>query len=73
MENRGTKLDTVTTAQTDANTVLVAVRKRGGDNGKRKCLIGEYGEKICQCTKPRQSPFPDGKIICLRCWGEWYH
>lgn len=46
MENKSTKLDTGTTAQTDANTVLVAVRKRGGDNGKRKCLMGEYGEKI---------------------------
>ena len=48
-------------------------KKRGGDNGKRKCLTGEHGEKICNCTKPKQSVFPDNKIICLKCWGEWSH
>lgn len=42
-------------------------------SGYRKPLIGEYGEKICVCTKPLQSIFPDNKIICLRCWGEWSH
>ena len=36
-------------------------------------VIGEYGEKICNCAEPRQSHFPDNKYYCLNCWGEWYH
>jgi len=36
-------------------------------------IIGEHGEKICNCAEPMQSHFPDNKYYCLKCWGEWYH
>jgi hypothetical protein len=36
-------------------------------------IIGEDGEKICNCAEPWQSHFPDNKYYCLNCWGEWYH
>ena len=36
-------------------------------------IIGEHGEKICNCAKPWQSLFPDSKYYCLHCWGKWYH
>ncbi len=35
-------------------------------------IIGEDGEKICNCSEPMQSHFPDNKYYCLKCWGEWY-
>ncbi|MFW6219759.1 MAG: hypothetical protein ACOC33_02880 [bacterium] len=36
-------------------------------------IVGEHGEKICNCAEPKQSHFPDNKYYCLNCWGEWYH
>jgi hypothetical protein len=36
-------------------------------------IIGEDGKKICNCSEPMQSHFPNNKYYCLKCWGEWYH
>lgn len=49
------------------STVLVACDEQGTP------IIGEHGEKICNCAEPWQSLFPDNKYYCLNCWGEWYH
>jgi hypothetical protein len=42
-------------------------------DGQGTPIIGEHGEKICNCAEPWQSLFPDNKYYCLHCWGEWYH
>lgn len=36
-------------------------------------IVDEYGTMTCNCVEPRQSHFPNGKWICTKCWGEWYH
>ena len=75
MENRSTNVEPTTTAQTDANTALVAVRKRGGDNGKRNPVIDDMGYKWCNCTKPRLTHNGGGRgqALCLKCGEAWYH
>ena len=36
-------------------------------------IVDEDGSMTCNCVEPKQSSFPNGKWICLKCWGEWYH
>lgn len=51
-------------------------KKRGGDNGKRKPIIDEYGQKWCNCTKPKltsTSGVGPGTALCLKCMNPWYN
>jgi hypothetical protein len=36
-------------------------------------IVDEDGTMTCNCAEPKQSAFPNGKWICIKCWGEWYH
>ena len=36
-------------------------------------IVNEDGSMTCNCVDPKQSRFPNGKWICTKCWGEWYH
>lgn len=51
------------------------IKKRGGDNGKRKPIIDEYNNKWCACTRPKlTSPYHGkGQASCLKCGCTWYN
>lgn len=36
-------------------------------------IVDEDGSMTCNCSQPEQTNFPNGKWICIKCWGEWYH
>lgn len=42
-------------------------------NNEGTHLLDEYGKKICNCVDPNRTYFPGGAIVCMNCWGEWYH
>lgn len=49
-------------------------KKRGGDNGKRKPVIDQDGDRWCNCTRPKLiSPIDKGQAYCLKCKSNWYN
>ena len=52
-------------------------RKRGGDNGKRKPIVDDMGQKWCNCTTPKlvsSEPYPMREHpSCTKCGYPWYH
>ncbi len=42
-------------------------------NNEGTPLLDEYGKKICNCVDPNRTYMPDGAVVCMNCWGEWYH
>lgn len=52
-------------------------KKRGGDNGKRKPVIDDLGNRWCNCTRPTLHhhglPGGKGQAYCSKCRCDWYH
>ena len=47
-----------------------------GDNGKRKPVEDEYGNKWCNCLTPKLTsnyPIQKGQAYCLKCHCHWYN
>ena len=51
------------------------IKKRGGDNGKRKPIIDDLNNKWCDCTRPKltSSYHEKGQASCLKCGCAWYN
>lgn len=71
--------DIKNTSEAGARPLLCAVtqkRRPGGDNGKRKPVIDELGNKWCNCTRPRlvsnRGTTGLGLAYCLKCGCNWY-
>jgi hypothetical protein len=67
------------TSGAGARPVLCAVtqkRRPGGDNGKRKPVIDEDGNKWCNCTRPTlfsNYGIGPGVAHCHKCGCNWYN
>ena len=46
-----------------------------GDNGKRKPITDEYGNKWCNCATPKltSSGVSDRRALFLKCMEYWYN
>tara|TARA_R110000744_G_scaffold374456_2_gene487262 strand:- start:454 stop:711 length:258 start_codon:yes stop_codon:yes gene_type:complete len=85
MENRNRIIELLTTVRYTTNDIekvadeicslfnVVESSELEANDEQGAPIVDEDGSMTCNCVEPKQSSFPNGKWICIKCWGEWYH